>query len=535
MTHTVADTITHTLQQAGIETVFGLPGGENTELLDALRRHDIRFVLVVNENSAVFMADVTARLTGKPGVCLVTLGPGATNAVAGVAHAYLDRASVLIITAQTPDHLLSYHTHQVIDLEALYTPITKGTFKIEADGTQEMVRAALALTQAGRPGPVHLRLSNETARQTVTLTDSTTSDTPVSNITLPADLTAAGELLAQAKRPVIVVGLGLEREKPYIALQELAEAAQAPVITTPKGKGSLPDDHPLAAGTIGLTRTDPAYQILDEADCIVAVGFDVVELVKPWDQTVTLIWIAPWANEDPKITAQFELVGPIEPTLQQLADLPFVTLPEWGEARVAAYRQALAEQSLPWPMAGRLLPQNVLQVVHQNIPRETLLTTDVGSHKILSGLSWPAYAPNRFILSNGLSCMGFSLPAAIAASLALPNQPTVCITGDAGLAMVIGEFGLLARLQLPVIVVVMNDGALDLIRSAQTRAGKPVYGTEFTSPDFVAIATAYQIDAYKVTNEAECVEAVKAAVASNRPALIEAMIDPVSYPTTPVS
>lgn len=535
MTETVADTIANALQQAGIETVFGLPGGENTELLDALRRHDIRFVLVANESSAVFMADATARLTGKPGVCLVTLGPGATNAVAGVAHAYLDRAPVLIITAQTPDHLLSYHTHQVIDLEALYTPITKGTFQIETEGTQAIVRAALTLSQSGRPGPVHLRLSNETASQAVTSSAPVTSEALTSDVAPSADLLAAGELLAQAKRPVIVVGLGLEPEKPYLALQELAEVAQAPVITTPKGKGSLPDDHPLAAGTIGLTRTDPAYQILDEADCIVAVGFDVVELVKPWEETTPLIWVAPWTNEDPQIAAQVELVGPMEPTLQHLTDLPSATLPEWGEARVAVYRQALAEQVLPSPMAGRMLPQTVLQAVRQNTPRDTLLVTDVGSHKILSGLTWLAYAPNRYMVSNGLSCMGFSLPVAIAAALVLPNQPTVCITGDAGLAMVIGELGLLARLQTPVIVVVMHDGALDLIRSAQTRAGKEVYGTEFASPDFVSIAAAYQVEAHKVSNEAECAEAVKAAVAANRPALIEAMIDPISYPTTPVS
>jgi acetolactate synthase-1/2/3 large subunit len=259
---TVADVLVEVLREAQIGVVFGLPGGENVEVLDALRRGGIRFVLVHNEPSAVFMADATARLTGSPGVCLTTLGPGATNAVAGVAHAYLDRAPVLVITAQKPDRLLPDYTHQVIDLNALFTPITKRSVKLRPEGARETVRRALDLATAGRPGPVHLQISNDDAE-----------------------------------------------EGPYEALRELAEAAGAPVITTPKSKGSLPADHPLAAGTIGLTSRDPAYDILYEANCVVAVGLDVVELVKPWDIRSPLIWVAPWANEDPQLPAHAELVG----------------------------------------------------------------------------------------------------------------------------------------------------------------------------------------------------------------------------------
>jgi acetolactate synthase-1/2/3 large subunit len=174
----------------------------------------------------------------------------------------------------------------------------------------------------------------------------------------------------------------------------------------------------------------------------------------------------------------------------------------------------------------------VLAALRQELPRDTLITTDVGSHKILTGLTWPAYAPNRYQVSNGLSAMGFGLPAAIAGSLVL-NRPTVCLTGDGGLAMAMGELGLLTELRLPVITVVMNDSALDLIRSGQRRAGKPVFGTEFINPDFTQIAAAYDLAFYRVTTETECAEAVRAALAAGQPALIEAMIDPVSYPTTP--
>lgn len=528
---TVADLLVQTLQAAGIDTVFGLPGGENVAVMDAFRRANFRFVLARNESSAVFMADVTARLTGKPGICLTTLGPGAANAVAGVAHAYLERTPVLIITAQTPEHLLAYHTHQVLDLGALFAPITKGTFTVEASNAAETITRALRLTIDGRPGPVHLRISNEEAAQPVVA--SAPDDERQPPIQAHADLSAARACLTQAQKPIIVAGLGLEPERPYPVLQALAEALHAPVITTPKAKGALPEDHPLAAGVIGLTRTDPAYQILDEADCILAVGFDVVELVKPWQQTAPLIWVATWANVDPTIAAVAECVGPLEPFLGQLADTVFTPNPAWGATRVAELRQALAQQPLPPPAPDRLLPQTVLQLIRQALPRPTLVTTDVGSHKILAGLTWPAYAPNRYMVSNGLSCMGFALPAAIAASLALPGQAVICLTGDAGFSMVLGELGLLAELNLPVIVVLFNDNALDLIRSAQLRAGKPVYGTEFVNPDFCQIAAAYRLATYRVQTEAACANAIQNALANQRPALIEALIDPSSYPTTP--
>jgi acetolactate synthase I/II/III large subunit len=541
---TVAEAFVQHLVEAKIETVFGLPGGENVQVVEALRRAGIRFVLVRNESSALFMADATARLTGKPGVALTTLGPGATNAVAGVAHAYLDRTPVLLITAETPDHLLAYHTHQVVDLAALFSPITKGTFQLRADNVADLTPHALALTQAGRPGPVHLRLSNEEAAQPAhpisqspNLSISQSPNLPISPANQPpprpSDLAAARDLLARAQRPVIVAGVGLEPEGPYGALRELAEAANAPVIVTPKAKGALPDDHPLAAGVIGLMRTDPAYEILDEADAIVAVGFDVVELVKPWQQPQSLVWVAPWPNADPTLAAAAELVGPLAPTLHQLADSHFAGAAEWGETRVAQLRDTLAAQSLPEPAAGRLRPQQVLQALRRVAPHELAVATDVGSHKILAGLTWPALAPNRYLLSNGLSCMGYALPAAIAASLALDRQPVVALTGDAGLSMVLGELALLNELDVPVVVVVFNDSALDLIRSAQVRAQKMAYGTEFTNPDFLQIAAAYGLDAVRVTDEPACAAALQRALAAGRPSLIDALIDPVSYATTP--
>jgi acetolactate synthase-1/2/3 large subunit len=539
---TVAETLADHLHAAGVRFAFGMPGGETVEVLDALRRQGIRFELVHDEASAVFMADAVARITGKPAVALTTLGPGATNATPGVAHAYLDRAPVIFITAQKPDALLPDYTHQVLDLHAIFAPITKRTIKVTAQNVATEIPQILALATDGRPGPIHLQISNEEAALGIGDRGSGTGDwgssrrSPITKWALcaiPDPRSPIPNPLLSARRPVIITGVGLEPEGPYDALRELAEAANAPVIVTPKAKGALPDDHPLSAGTIGLTRTDPVYEILDEADCVVAVGFDVVELVKEWQHPAPLIWIAPWANEDPVLPAAVEWVGPMTPILRQLSDAEFNTDPAWGEARVAAFRAKLAARPLPIPADGRLLPQTVLETMRRHADRNTLLAVDVGSHKIFSSLEWPTLSPNRFLVSNGLSCMGFALPSALGASLALDGAPTLCLIGDGGLAMCLGELGVLARLGLPVTVVVLVDGAIDLIRSAQIRSRRPVHGTEFPPPDFSRIAEAYGIHAVRVCDEASCDAALQQALASGRPALIEVMLDPVGYPTTP--
>ncbi|RLT38703.1 MAG: thiamine pyrophosphate-binding protein [Chloroflexi bacterium] len=534
---TTAQLLADSLYAAGISVVFGMPGGEVVAILEAMRQRGIRFELMHHETSAVFAADGYARATGGIGCVLTTLGPGATNAVAGVAHAWLDRAPVVVITAQKPDDLLPDYTHQVVDLHAIFAPITKRTVKISAANAATAIPETIALTTAGRPGPVHLQISNEEAVkvaggrwQAVAGGDASHSEFTIHNS--PFSISSFDSFLA-AQRPVILAGLGLEPEAPYTALRELAEVANAPVIVLPKSKGALPDDHPLSAGTLGLTRTDPVYEILDEADCVLAVGFDVVELVKKWEHPAPLLWIANWANEDPVLPAVAEYVGPIGPILQQLSDNSFATDPAWGVARVQQLREKLAARSLPTPEAGKILPQSYLAAMRRHLPADGLLAVDVGSHKIFSSLEWPSLHPNRFFLSNGLSCMGFALPAAIGAAMARPDEALFCLIGDAGLAMCLGELSVLARLKLPVTVIVPVDNAIDLIRSHQMRQGAPIHGTEFPAPDFCAIAAAHGIPSAKVTNEAECDAALARAAASGGPFLVEVHIDPIGYPTTP--
>lgn len=527
---TVAQLLAQTLYDRGVRTVFGLPGGEVVEVLDAFRRTDIEFFLVKNESTAVYMADVTARLTGAIGVVLTTLGPGATNAYVGIAHAHLDRAPVLIITAQTDPQLIGTHTHQVLDLQECLRPVTKFTAELAAETAPETIHFALSQLTRGRPGPVHLGICSRVASaETRAIADiaQTARDVDLGPHTL-----AIRESLNSSARPVVMVGLGLEPERPYAEIQALAEAVNAPVIETPKSKGSVSADHSLLAGTVGLTVNDPVYELIDEADCIVAVGFDVVELVKPWSQDAPLIWIAPWHNNDPHIAAAHEYAGEMAPLLGSLAEsVNNQVNSSWGSSRVADFRSRQKQKPMPRTAAGRISPQDVLRVIRDHAADDVIVTTDVGSHKIFTALNWQARTPNRYYVSNGLSAMGFGLPAAMAAAR-IVRQPTVCITGDAGLAMVVGELSLAVEMSLPVIIVVMNDSALDLIRSAQQRLGKIVHGTTFTNPDYSLIAAGYGLNYHHVDDIRSCETALQLALSANRPCLIDVQIDPASYPTT---
>lgn len=527
---TVAEYLAEELGNAGVERVYGLPGGENVEILDAIRRRGIDFILVKNESSACFMAATEARLSGTIGVALATLGPGAANAYAGLAHCYLDRAPVLLVTAANDPEFAGKHSHQVIDLSAAFRPVTKLTAELSAEKAAGLIERALSLASAGRPGPVHLSIHNRIAEKTIP--DEIPQRKPLLRTSANAgDVAAALDLLAGKTKPIIIAGLGLEPSQPYRQIRALAESLGAPVIDTPKGKGALSADHPLFAGTIGLTRGDPVYELLDESDVIVAIGFDVVELVKPWDYRKPLIWIAEWHNHDPKLACDLELVGNLNATLTAMMPAMANTAPDWGARRVRRFSAALGRRGLPTPAQGRILPQTFLASLRANSPDDIILTTDVGSHKIFAALEWQARRPNRYFVSNGLSAMGFGLSSAIAAA-EISGAPVVCVTGDAGLAMAMGELGLVAERQPPLLIAVMNDAALDLIRSAQLRRGRPAFGTEFANPNYEHIAKAYGIAYRKVASRQDCDLAIQAGLSAKAPMLVDVMIDPAGYPTT---
>lgn len=530
---TCAEVLAHSLYNLGVRTVFGLPGGENVRILDAFRGQGIEFVLVRNESSAAYAASARWTLTGNIQACLTTLGPGITHAAAGVGHLWLDRAGVVVISACTAEGSGPMHTHQVLDQEHLMAPMVKAHLKVEPDNVHS-VRDVCSLAAEGRPGPVYVQMSNEVAG--LAAAGNGTAPEPRSPVRSEPDMEGVEKalaLMARAHRPVVVVGLGARDAALRTSLQIVAGSLQAPIVATPKAKGIVPDRHPLAAGVIGLTRTDPVYELLEQADLVVAIGFDVVELVLPWEFDGALVWVAEWPNVDPPLPADVELTGDVAGHLAALAKAA-EPAPGWSDTDFHAFRR---DRTVPAPKAtaeGRVSPQAVMRSLRRHSDLDAIMTVDVGSHKIHFSLDWPTHDVSGFLLSNGLSCMGFGLAGAIGAATLDPGRQVICVIGDGGLSMCAGELGLLREMGANVKVVVMQDEALDLIRVAQLRAGSPVHGTEYgVSVDHTRLAAAYGIPGLRVTDDSSLGNAVRTACTQRGPYLIEVMLDPVSYPTFP--
>lgn len=339
--------------------------------------------------------------------------------------------------------------------------------------------------------------------------------------------------MERTHRPVVVVGLGARDASLRASVQAVADSLNAPIVATPKAKGIVPDSHPLAAGVIGLTRTDPVYELLEQADLVIAIGFDVVELVLPWEFDGALVWVAEWPNVDPPLPADVELVGDVAGHLEALAEA-VESAPGWSDTNFHTFRK---DRTVPAPKAtaeGRVSPQAVMRSLRRHADLDAIMTVDVGSHKIHFALDWPTHDVSGFLLSNGLSCMGFGLAGAIGAATLDPGRQVLCVIGDGGLSMCAGELGLLRELGANVKVVVMQDEALDLIRVAQLRAGSPVHGTEYgVSVDHARLAAAYGIPGQRVTDDTSLDDGVRTACTQTGPYLVEVMLDPVSYPTFP--
>ncbi|MCY4519743.1 MAG: thiamine pyrophosphate-binding protein [Caldilineaceae bacterium] len=529
---TCAEVLARSLHDLGVRTVFGLPGGENVRILDALREQGVEFVLVRNESSAAYAASARWTLTGELQACLTTLGPGITHAAAGVGHLWLDRAGVVVISACTAEASGPMHTHQVLDQEHLMAPMVKAHIKVEPDNIHA-VRDVCSLATEGRPGPVYVQISNEVAGWPAAGGGTDPEPRPAKPEPDMDGVEKALALMARARRPVVVAGLGARDASLRISVQAVAGSLQAPIVATPKAKGIVPDSHPLAAGVIGLTRTDPVYEILEQADLVIAVGFDVVELVLPWEFDGALVWVAEWPNVDPPLPADVELTGNVAGHLGALAQAA-ESATGWIDTDFHAFRR---DRTVPAPKAaaeGRVSPQAVMRSLRRYSDPDAIMTVDVGSHKIHFALDWPTHDVSGFLLSNGLSCMGFGLAGAIGAATLDPGRQVLCVIGDGGLSMCVGELGLLRELGVNVKVVVMQDEALDLIRVAQLRAGSPVQGTEYgVSVDHARLAAAFGITGRRVTDDTSLDDAVRTACAQTGPYLVEVMLDPESYPTFP--
>jgi acetolactate synthase-1/2/3 large subunit len=489
----VADVVARTLAVSGVKYAFGHPGGEVVVLIDALRRHGIPFVLTRHETTAAFMAGGQGELTGVPGACVATLGPGATNLVSGVASAFLERAPLVALTGALAKGAAPGTTHQAIELNGLFSLITKRSIELEPESAASEVATSVQVALRRRSGPVHLSLPSDVAPKPSTGAARTSG--PIEQEAAAASAEPALALLSKAARPVVVLGLDAVHDNAADSVRAFARHIGAPVVCTPKAKGLFPEDDPQFAGVLEMAGDDLIVDSLQDADLVFAVGLDVVELDKPWRLNGPVVHVSPLANEENYYPAQVELLGSIERTLQQLmseAD----GRGAWANGRLETQRAELS--AFLRPQGSALQPWQVVDSVRRALPISAIATTDVGIHKMLVGQLWSSYQPREFFQANGLSSMGYSIPVAAAVRLLRPNQDVVAFVGDGGLGMYLGELETLVRVGIDLLIVVLVDDSLEMIRRVQLRRDLPTDGTAIINPDFAALGRAFGIKATEV-------------------------------------
>jgi acetolactate synthase I/II/III large subunit len=524
----VADVIARAIADTGVNVAFGHPGGEVVQLIDALRRAGIRFILTHHETTAAFMAGGYGEITARPGVCVCTLGPGATNMTTGTASALLERAPMLALTAATPAAAPAGATHQILNLSALYTPITKRSTKLDPATAADDVHAGIAEALRPRPGPVHFAIAADVA--TAPVEDLQTASRPPqasSPRRLPPHdaITAAQRMIERARRPAIVVGLGANQRDVQVPLARLAHRLGSPVTVLPKAKGIFAEDDDLFVGVLEMAGNELVAELLLSADLLLAVGVDPVEMDNQWAFGAPTIHIDQVPNTDRYYPAQLELVGDIAAILTSVP--PARTAPSaWTRDGLDKHRAALSAMVRP-DLPG-LQPWQVVTRLRQAFGRATISTCDVGAHKLLVGQTWQAYQPRTFFMANGLSSMGYAIPAAVAASL-VADDHVVAFVGDGGFSMYLGELETLRRLNPDVTIVVFIDNSLELIRRAQQRAGVAEVGTSFSNPDFRSLAAAFDLDIIEINSRQELDKIIHRLPGRRGALIIAAHIDGADY------
>ncbi len=513
---------------------MGHPGGEVVDLIEGFRAAGLEFVLTRHETSAAFMADAMAAASGTPGVCVATLGPGATNLVTGVAQAYLDRSPVLAFTGQLPQERYEITTHQKLDLRALYAPITKWQARVNAANAGDVTERGLRVALAARRGPVHLEVPSDVpgaeARDAAAEYGRRYGGT-LPTEALPAIPRDMAELVAQRlrhrARPLILAGADANDEVTATRLRAFAHELSIPVMATPKAKGVLREDDPLFLGTIEMLGTRRLYELIDTCDLVLMVGVDPVELDRDWTAPSEVVHIGPLPNDDRYYRATIEIVGPVHEAIDALRAVCGAGEAKWDEDELARWREDFRAYVAP-PRAG-LTAQQVLAELRAALPEDAIATCDVGYNKAVTGQCWTAYQPRTFFLSNGLSSMGYGLPAAIGLKLLHRDRSVACVVGDGGFAMTMAELETALRVETPVIVVVLADGALSQIRAGQERRGYPVTGTTFRGLDYVSIARGFGATGVEARTQRECRDAFRAALIATTPTVIAAHVDASAY------
>jgi acetolactate synthase-1/2/3 large subunit len=522
MTKTIADALVEALAQAGVRRMFGIPGGGSSlDVMEAGAKIGIDFVLARTESAAAMMAAATAELSGAPGVILTGLGPGAANATNGVAYAQLDRAPLLIVTDRFDD-AESYVTHQAVAHDRLFGAVVKASRTLRAGDGVADAAALLRLAMAHPQGAVHIDLSSKQAGSPAGA-HATTPAAPESGPD-DASLAKARSLLASARKPAILVGV--QAREDAAAVRNFAAALNCPVFVTFKAKGIVSDDDPLTIGLVtGGTAEAPC---LAEADLHILYGFDPIELIpQRWRFKAPIIELGRVQGLAHYKAPDVSLIGPRAASVAALGGANRAS--SWTVEDLARHKAAYRARIAPHRSRDGLGAVEVVEAAQRAAPKDTRMTVDAGAHMFAAMTLWRARETNGALISNGLSTMGLSLPAAIASALHEPLRPVVAFTGDGGLMMCLGELATAAERGCRIAVVVLNDAALSLIDVKQQKRGLPARGVRYPRADFAQVARALGCRGAVATTAGQLEAAVAEALAGSGPTLIDAHVDPAPY------
>jgi acetolactate synthase-1/2/3 large subunit len=495
------------LENEGVDFVFGIPGEENLDLLESLSQSPIRLILCRHEQAAGFMAATYGRLTGKVGVCLSTLGPGATNLMTAAAYAQLGAMPMVMLTGQKPIRGGRQGRFQIIDVVDMLAPITKSTRQIvSGDSIPAQVREAFRLAEEERPGVTHLELPEDIAREDTAAApiQASMSRRPIAE---EKSVAVALQLLREARHPLLLIGAGANRKRCARTLHAFVEKQGIPFVTTQMGKGVLDERHALCVGHAAVTDDDFPHRVINQADLILNIGHDVVEkppfVMTTGTRKVIHINYNP-AQVDPVYFPQVEMVGDIANAIWQLnqalepqAGWDFTFARTVSQALQAQIAEGVDDPRFP------MFPQRLVADLRRVMPDDGIITLDNGIYKIWFAREYPAYHPNTLLLDNALASMGAGLPSAIAAKLVHPDRPVIAVCGDGGFMMNSQEMETAVRLQLDMVVIVINDGAYGMIKWKQQHMGLHSFGLDFGNPDFVAYANSYGAHGHRITRADE--------------------------------
>ncbi len=524
-----AELLVKCLENEGVQYIFGLPGEENLHMIEAIKQSRIQFVTVRHEQGAAFMADVYGRLTGKAGVCLSTLGPGATNLMTGVADANLDRAPLIAITGQVSTDRMHIESHQYLDLVAMFTPVTQWTTQIvRPNTTAEIVRRAFKIAQTETPGAVHLDLPEDVAAMPA-VGDPLTRDEHEKTYASFHSIDKAAAAIAAAKNPIILVGNGAIRAEASEALTQFAMKLNIPVANTFMGKGVIPYMNPLALWTVGLQQRDYISCGFDRADLVIAIGYDLIEYSpKKWNPAATIpivhINLTPAAIDRSYIPIA-EVVGDITDALNEI--LARVDRTHCAPPYALDLREDIRADYLAYAHDTEfpIKPQKIIYDLRQVMGPADIVISDVGAHKMWIARHYHAEQPNTCIISNGFAAMGIAIPGAIAAKLVYPDRKVVAVTGDGGFMMNCQELETALRTGTAFVTLIFNDGGYGLIEWKQMNKFGDSSFIKFNNPDFVKLAESFGLKGYRVESADQLIPILRSALAQDIPTIIDCPVD----------